>query len=97
LIPFDVYNLDLYCTLIFVFQHVYFLQQLDKETQQILKEEPKGCTILISVLNLSQRKCSDKQEYVGKHAEEASKKQNCNFTAIQLKEGTAYRLQRVRS
>lgn len=82
LIHFDEYNTVVYCTLIFVFP-AFYLQQLDKELmQQILKEDSKGCTIPISVLNLSQRKCLGKYGYVGKHSEETRQKKSYNFTTI---------------
>jgi len=89
--PFLMYITQIYiCTLIFVFSA--FLQQSDEEImQQIFKEGSKKCTILISVLKLSQ-KCLGKYEYVDEHSE--GKKQSCNFTAIQLKKVVAHRLQR---
>jgi len=82
LILFYERNTAVYCTLIFVFP-TFYLQQLDKELmQQILKGESRKCTILMCILNLSQRKCLGKYEEVDKHSEETSKKQSCNFTAI---------------
>jgi len=74
---FDECNTDVYCTLIFVFSALY-LQQSDKESaQQILKKESKEYTTLFFF------------EFISKEG----KKQSCNFTAIQLKNGTAYNLQ----
>jgi len=46
-------------------------------------------------LNLSQKKCSGRFEYVYKQSE--GKKQSCIFSANQLKENTAQELTRIHS